>query len=631
MKRTIIKLITLGLLVSCNSDYIVNTPEFTVSGPVVVKAGQEVVFNLTGNPDLITFYSGEAGKEYEYADQDRIGDVEVQMSFMTTTSSGTKGAPNPAGLPLYYSTDFSGNYEVKEVMAATWVEITDRFEMPTDTDVSNMPSGSPSVDDIFPKDGTPVYLMFSYSLKKYEEALGNGRTQWQIKDLNIDGVASYGSQSLYDIKSCDWQFVYGPGTENNVSQTPDLPGSSARILFRFDFRPASDMQLWAVSGPLQRPESVNLGPDRGVGIKTSADPALRQYKYTYTKPGEYVATFVAVNANSSDRKEKVEQVRIVVEEGEIESQEALDIKVSTLECKVGEPIAFEFSGDATTLDFWSGEPGHDYQFINGGKLELAQMYMQFRTYKASGNQLDNLRIKYSTDFNGTLDEENILKATWKDISDRFNIASELAGDGTSPYSSAAEFSKYVKSGNVSVNDCYADSDAVYFAMFWAIEAYDKEKNNARTITFVSGWEVTGQYTNGMSEKLFDMETGTKSVVELVHGESYAGDTSKGGWYTTNSSFTADLQNHFRFMSTFKPTTERKAYAVTKQAVPRGKTQTGADTPHPIKTTMQNNLPSKWTYTYSAPGTYNVVFVIGMLDENGAQKTETKEFTIVVTE
>ena len=47
--------------------------------------------------------------------------------------------------------------------------------------------------------------------------------------------------------------------------------------------------------------------------------------------------------------------------------------------------------------------------------------------------------------------------------------------------------------------------------------------------------------------------------------------------------------------------------------------------------MQNSLPTTWSYTYAASGTYNVVFVIGTLDENGAQQTETKEFTIVVTE
>lgn len=622
---------TLGLLVSCNSDYIVDTPEFTVSGPVVVKAGQDVVFNLTGDPDLITFYSGEPGKAYEYSQQDRIGQVQMQMSFMTTTTSGTPGSPNPSALPLYYSTDFSGVYTNEAVLAATWTEITDRFEMPDDTDVSNKTSGVQSVDDIFPKDGSPVFLMFSYNIKKYEESLSNGRTQWSIKDLNIDGVAESGTQAIYDIKSCGWQFVYGNGMENNVSQFPELPGSNARILFRVDYRAASDMQLWVVSGPLQRPESVNLGPDRGTGIKTSADPALRQFKYAYTKPGEYVATFVAVNANASDRREKVEQVRIVVEEGVTESQDVLDIKVSTLECKAGEPIAFEFSGDAETLDFWSGEPGHDYQFINGGKPESAQMYMQFRTYKVAGAQRDNLKIKYSADFNGVMDEDNILKATWTDISSRFTWPDVIQPSGN-PNSSATTYANYVKSGNVLVTDCYEDTKQVYFAMFWEIEPYDAEKGNTRTVAWVSGWQVSALYTSGDPEMIFDLEesTETEKVVEIVEGASYGSDTNHCGWYSTGN-FTADLKWHFRFFSDFRPAEGRKAYALTKQPVIRGSKITGADTPHRIKTNMQNSLPATWSYTYAQPGTYNVVFVIGTLDENGAQKTETKEFTIVVTE
>ncbi|MFR4236049.1 MAG: DUF5017 domain-containing protein [Alistipes onderdonkii] len=33
----------------------------------VYEAGKEVYFNFSGNPDYITFYSGEVGHKYEYA------------------------------------------------------------------------------------------------------------------------------------------------------------------------------------------------------------------------------------------------------------------------------------------------------------------------------------------------------------------------------------------------------------------------------------------------------------------------------------------------------------------------------------------------------------------------------------
>ena len=629
MKKIIVKLFTLAVLTACNADYIVDNPEFTVSGPLTVKAGQEVVFNLTGNPNIITFYSGENGNSYEYANQDRIGALDVQMTFMTTTSSGTQGAPNPARLPLYYSTDFSGNYTVEDVNKATWVEITDRFTMPDDTGMSSVPSGAASITDIFPENGEPVYLMYSYHLEKYDAVKLNGRTQWQIKDLTISGVADGGSQKLYDIKSSNWQFVYGPGTENNLEQFPELPGSSARILFRFDFRPASDMQLWAVSGPLVRPENSNLGPDRGVGIKAFADPTLRSYKYTYTTPGEYTATFVGANVNASGREETIQNINIKVEEAEHVSEQALDIIPAALECNAGEPVIFEFSGDAETLDFWSGEPGHDYAYVDGGQPELAQMHMQFRSCMMSGNQVDNLRVKASTDFDGTMTEEGILKATWMDITDRYTLPTEIAGAGN-PHENATNFAKYVRSGNALVTDCYNTSDNVYFAMFWEIEKY--ESDNGRTVTWICDWKISESYTNGESQLAFNLDDSTddEKVVEIIEGSSFSAetvDTNHPGWY--KSKFTSDIVYHFRFFSSFKPESERRAYAVTKRPVARGKKAVGADTPYAIKTTMQNNMPSTWSYTFAEPGTYNVVFVIGSVSEDGNKIEETKEFTITV--
>ena len=228
-----------------------------------------------------------------------------------------------------------------------------------------------------------------------------------------------------------------------------------------------------------------------------------------------------------------------------------------------------------------------------------------------------------------MDEENILKATWTDISSRFKLADVIQDTGnpnTKDY-----FAKYVKSGNILVTDCYKDSNKVYFAMFWEIEPY-VDDSNTRTVAWVTGWQVNALYTNGESEMVFDMEecTDTDKVIELVKGASYEGDNNSPGWYKTGN-FTADLTWHFRFYSDFRPAGGRKAYALPKQPIVRGSKVTGADTPHPIKTTMQNSLPAKWSYTYSAPGTYNVVFVIGTSDADGAQITETKEFTIVVTE
>ena len=74
----------------------------------VYKIGEPVSFKIDSNADFLTFYSGEEGSKYEYHDVNRVVDAGIALSFMTSTSSGLAGSPNPSILPVSYSNDFSG-------------------------------------------------------------------------------------------------------------------------------------------------------------------------------------------------------------------------------------------------------------------------------------------------------------------------------------------------------------------------------------------------------------------------------------------------------------------------------------------------------------------------------------------
>ncbi len=67
MKKLILLLAALCCLASC--DKVLEEVSFRVEadGNTPCEAGREIVFRLGGNPDYITFYSGEAGHRYEYA------------------------------------------------------------------------------------------------------------------------------------------------------------------------------------------------------------------------------------------------------------------------------------------------------------------------------------------------------------------------------------------------------------------------------------------------------------------------------------------------------------------------------------------------------------------------------------
>ncbi len=297
-------------LVSCTSEEeTVDAPQFTATAPGgVFKVGEPVVFQFEGNPDFITFYSGEAGNAYDYRNQDRIGPAVPTLSFLEHTMAGTQGLPNPAYAPIFYSVDFDGDYTEAGVRRATWVDLSRNFNYPTDTN-QDVPSGTMYIDDLFPKDGSPLYLMFHYAVQKHTGK--NGRTEIRIMNFRINGITAAGTIALYNHQSAGFQFVFAESyLKNNVTQTPAV--GSSYLQLRTDFKPLADMEFWTVSDGLYCPDKVNTGPDMGVGIKAVADPTMTTYSHTYNKPGEYTVTFVAANSKVYGRKEVVREMKITV-------------------------------------------------------------------------------------------------------------------------------------------------------------------------------------------------------------------------------------------------------------------------------------------------------------------------------
>lgn len=296
-------------IAGCNEEETVDAPHFTAAAPGgVFKVGEPVVFRFEGNPDFITFYSGEAGNAYDYRDRDRIEPAEVTLSFLEHTQAGKVGSPNPACAPIFYSVDFDGDYTEAGVRRATWIDLSEHFTYPTDTE-QDVPAGTMYIDNLFPEDGSPLYLMYHYAVEKYTGQ--NGRTEIRIMNFRINGETDAGTTALYNHKTAEFQFVYADSFLNyNVSQVPEV--KSSYIQLRTDYKPAADMEFWAVSGELHRPADVNSGPDFGTGIKAVSDPALTSYSHTYGKPGEYTVTFVAANSNVYGREEVVREMKITV-------------------------------------------------------------------------------------------------------------------------------------------------------------------------------------------------------------------------------------------------------------------------------------------------------------------------------
>ena len=89
--------------------------------------------------------------------------------------------------------------------------------------------------------------------------------------------------------------------------------------------------------------------------------------------------------------------------------------------KVGDTITFNFTGNPQNIVFWSGMPGHVYEYRNRLFTTGNKLLMKFNTYQQFGVR-NNLTVLVSNDFNGVYDTTNIKKATWTDITGRVTLS-----------------------------------------------------------------------------------------------------------------------------------------------------------------------------------------------------------------
>ena len=92
-------------MVSCQKNLVVkNAPDFTVAvdAATTYKAGEPVVFNLQGNADVISFYSGEIFRDYAFREGREV-DVAghgFNLGFRSAVAPGTP--PRNTGKPILY-------------------------------------------------------------------------------------------------------------------------------------------------------------------------------------------------------------------------------------------------------------------------------------------------------------------------------------------------------------------------------------------------------------------------------------------------------------------------------------------------------------------------------------------------
>jgi hypothetical protein len=334
MKRILMILsVAAALLVGCDRGFeSVSEPTLTLSTEQNTYCTQEpVVFKIDSDADYLSFYSGERGNDYSYAQQERIYEGEAFVTFNTAFQAGVQWKNQAEEdvekkiLRFFYSTDFSGVNTIEEVEKATWKELTTQFEWPTARATNakvlsqTTPAGVKNLVDIIPAEdlAKPIYFAFRYKIDAQDEALGNYRSRASVMSFQIytECEEINASETIVNQSNAGWTLVQKGYHTDSGNYAPTV--ESNYIWFDCDSGLPLERICWAVSAPILINTKVNIGCDYGVGIKSFPDEPIESYTYTYAEPGTYEVVVVAANVDhEGNRMEKSEKVTIkVVDQG----------------------------------------------------------------------------------------------------------------------------------------------------------------------------------------------------------------------------------------------------------------------------------------------------------------------------
>lgn len=312
-----------AVLCACGDS--VEPADFTVDAPagLNVAAGETVRFVFGGNPDYITFFSGESGNDYAASNRYEADIAGLELSC------GMRQQYNDAEylyrqlVYVYVSADFSGDYSADGLNSATWIPLTGMGanSLPAPVAVSASPvSCSGSIDlAMYAGCDKPFYIAFLYNAPGRADipaANGGGRytarPRVDVTDLRLTKRLADGSVEILDNAATQFgmRAVYERSyKESNFRVTDDgMLFQPVQAIIDPLTGHEPDERVWMVSA---RIDPRKVSPDRGLAIK-SVEGRLNFYEHVYKEPGDYTATFVATNANLWDSKRSVKQLSVTV-------------------------------------------------------------------------------------------------------------------------------------------------------------------------------------------------------------------------------------------------------------------------------------------------------------------------------
>lgn len=290
-KFNIIALLIFCITLSACEKLQLDELQFDVTtSKTVFKVGEEVVFDFTGNPDNITFFSGEIGKQYEFKDRtSAIGKAELEFtSFLQNNKPNT--------LKFLASTDFSGVVDSASIVNANWVDITNRVTLSSGLD--NTASGVVDLSD-FRDLNKKVYFAFRFTDVNSTTA----QATWTLRDFVVRNIVDNRTFEILNLADAGW------GRFSMINKTNIWTVSSTGLRFTGGAANSPNNDAWVIA----RPADLNfVAKDLGESIK-DINQRLMSQKYIYNTPGTYKVAFIGLKSHVETTKSIVRELTITVE------------------------------------------------------------------------------------------------------------------------------------------------------------------------------------------------------------------------------------------------------------------------------------------------------------------------------
>lgn len=322
--KIIIYLAILAALVSCskedgrNVDLKVSIAPGSIvgvseDGYPIVKTGDKFEFLLNGEADIITFYSGETGRKYEFRDR-TVAQGTGQLNFSIAATRITTANE----IDILASADFNGTYDSISIKKATWQTLTPVDEinaLKINAAAPGISAAMPDIDLSAYGEGKPVFIAFKLRIQSNAGFVSPQITALKIVNKQSDGGVSTvitnpleaGCKFVTMSENSEWKAL-GPGSSYWYYKNGFLGINTAK------FNPNNDgkwHEMWAVSMPIYLDKT---SPDRPITVKNVVD-RIENYPYYYEKAGTYNIAFVAISTGKEGvKKTKVTQMKIVVQD-----------------------------------------------------------------------------------------------------------------------------------------------------------------------------------------------------------------------------------------------------------------------------------------------------------------------------